>query len=133
MNSTQIGITAAVVLVVAAVSATALNSFSKSTDSQYSEKYERLNRPIPRRFPIDEYIYDLNPSYKSTYDADIRYDIPRVSDELDFDRPGYNADRKARDPTMPLYDPFRNTLYKPFVGGTRCVNCHSSLRYTRRK
>lgn len=130
MNSNQIGITAATVFVVAGVAAIAIKGLSKPTkhDNRYSEE---LDRPRdPRRFPVDEYIYGLNPDYRSIYDADRKVEINRVSEELDFDRPGYNANRYARDPTIPDYDPFRN---KPFVGGTRCVNCHSRLRYTRRK
>lgn len=122
MNSTQIGITAATIFVIAAISATALKSM-KPSSLEYA----------PRRFPTDEYIYNLNPSYKSVYDADRREESRALSEELDFDRPGYNADRKAHDPTMPVYDPFRNTSYKPMIGGTRCVDCHNRLRYTRRK
>jgi len=59
----------------------------------------------PRQFYTDEYIYNLNPSYQPKYDADI-------------------------DPTMPDYEPFKTNSYK---GGTRCMNCHTRLRYTRRK
>jgi len=104
MNKTQIIITSVSVFVVSAASALLFNLLNKPRNALYSEEYESgLDRP--RRFPTDEYIYNLNPSYKPKYDADM-------------------------DPTMQEYDPFRRTEYK---GGTRCMNCHTRLRYTRRK
>jgi hypothetical protein len=92
MNTTQLGITAGSIFVVSAVSALLFNLL-KSKPSE------------PRRFSTDEYIYNLNPSYRTNYDAD-------------------------RDPTMPEYEPFKTIGYR---GGTRCTSCHTRLRYTRRK
>ena len=100
MNSTQIGITAATVFVVSTASALLFSVLTKSRkpSAQYSKE--------PQRFPTDEYIYNLNPSYETKYNAD-------------------------RDPTMPEYDPFERTKYR---GGTRCLECNSlRYRYTRRK
>lgn len=98
MNSTQLGITAASVFVVSTASALLFSLLTKSRNSLYSDE--------PRRFPTDEYIYNLNPSYQPKYNADM-------------------------DSTMPEYEPFQRTKYR---GGTRCLECNSlRYRYTRRK
>jgi len=68
------------------------------------------------RKPSIEYP-EYRPSYEQripNYDADQRVEF-KMEDEFE----GYDADRKARDPKQ--------------IGGTRCVNCHTRLRYTRRK
>jgi len=97
MNSTQLGITAASVFVVSTASALLFSVLTKSR-ALYSDE--------PRRFPTDEYIYNLNPSYQPKYNADM-------------------------DSTMPEYEPFQRTKYR---GGTRCLECNSlRYRYTRRK
>ena len=110
----QITIVTATVFIVSAITAVGYYEFNifKSTN------------PLPT-----EYSEEI--PYRSLYNADQVVNLPRYSEE--FDEVGYDTNRYSGRDSMPNYDPFKRIAYNPTVGGTRCCNCQTRLRYTRRK
>jgi len=113
ISPNQITIVTATVFIVSAITAIGYYEFNifKSTN------------PLP-----NEYSEEIIP-YRSSYNADQVVNLPQYSEE--FDEVGYDANRYSD--SMPIYDPFKRIAYNPTVGGTRCCNCQTRLRYTRRK
>jgi hypothetical protein len=117
ITTNQITLLTATVFIVAATTAVAYYEFKDVNEIiGWNPKFNPHNKPN---------------DYRPTYNASESVHVPRYSEE--FDRSGYDANRYARRDSMPSYDPFQRTSYKPTIGGTRCCNCQTRLRYTRRK